>query len=295
MDCRVTLVQSNPRLGDLHANLEAHLERVEALAPSSDLIVFPELSLSGYFLKDQVLELGLARDSEPLERLADASRSASLVAGFVEKTPEGRFYNAAGFFEDGALLAVHRKVHLVSYGLFDEARDFAAGEEFRVIESRHGRFGPLICEDAWHAPSAYQHFLDHADAILVLSASPARGVERPPQGAEHGLSSQRVWETLLSAQALLYRTYVLYASRVGWEDGVGFAGGSAIFGPEGERLCSLPVLEPGELAARLTSAELERARFATPLRRDEKPQILLAALARHVPRPLPEPDAPLLP
>jgi predicted amidohydrolase len=280
MDCRVTLVQSNPRLGDLHANLEAHLACIDALAGSSDVIVFPELSLTGYFLKDQVLELGLERDAEPLRRLAQASRRASLFVGFVERAPEGRFYNAAAFLEDGELKALHRKVHLVSYGLFDEARDFAPGESFRVVESKHGRFGPLICEDAWHAPSAYQHFLNHADALVVMSASPARGVEAAPPGAAPELGSQRDWDTLLGAQALLYRTYLLYASRVGWEDGIGFSGGSAVFSPEGAKACSLPALEPGELQARLSSSELHRARYATPLRRDEKPEILLAELAR---------------
>ena len=285
MDCRVTLVQSNPRLGALHANLAAHLECIDALAEQSDLIVFPELSLTGYFLKDQVLDLGLPRDSDELAQLADASRKASLFVGFVEKTPEGRFYNAAGFFEDGVLKAVHRKVHLVSYGLFDEARDFAAGDEFRVIESKLGRLGPLICEDAWHTPSAYQHFLDHADALIVMSASPARGVEVPPPGADPGLASQRTWDTLLGAQALLYRTYVVYASRVGWEDGIGFTGGSAVFGPDGDKLASLPTLDEGSIAARLSSSVLERARYATPLRRDEKPAILFAQLARHVPLP----------
>jgi predicted amidohydrolase len=285
MDCRVTLVQSNPRLGDLHANLAAHLERIEALRGASDLLVFPELSLTGYFLKDQVLELGLARDSDELARLAAAARDVSLFVGFVERTPEGRLFNAAGFFEDGELKAVHRKVHLVTYGLFEEARDFAAGEEFRVIESKLGRFGPLICEDAWHAPSAYQHFLNHADALIVMSASPARGVEVPPPGAEPGLASQRTWDVLLAAQALLYRTYVAYASRVGWEDGVGFCGGSTVFGPEGDKLASLPALDEGEIGARLTSDDLHRARYATPLRRDEKPAILLAELARHVPLP----------
>lgn len=283
MDCRVTLVQSNPRLGDVHANLDAHLACIDALAESSDLIVFPELSLTGYFLKDQVLDLGLERDAEPLRRLAQASRRVSLMVGFVERTPEGRFYNAAAFLEDGELKALHRKVHLVSYGLFEEGRDFAPGDAFRVIASKHGRFGPLICEDAWHAPSAYQHFLNHADALIVMSASPARGVERAPAGASAELGSQRTWDTLLGAQALLYRTYVLYASRVGWEDGVGFAGGSAVYSPEGAKTCCLLPLEPGELRARLTSTELHRARFATPLRRDEKPEILLAELARHVP------------
>jgi predicted amidohydrolase len=283
MDCRVTLVQSNPRLGDLRANLAQHLREIEGLAGSTDLIVFPELSLTGYFLKDQVLDLGLALSSEPLRLLAEASRRVSLVVGFVEQSPEGRFYNAAGFFEDGKLLAVHRKVHLVSYGLFDEARDFGAGEAFHVVASKHGRFGLLICEDAWHAPSAYQHFLNHADALIVISASPARGVEAAVPEGEAALGSQRAWDTLLGAQALMYGTYALYASRVGWEDGIGFAGGTAFFSPAGHKRAALPPLAPGHLTAHLSSDELLRARFATPLRRDEKPEILFAELARHVP------------
>ena len=285
MDCRVAIVQSNPRLGDLHANLAQHVERIEALAETSDLIVFPELSLTGYFLKDQVFDLGLELDSPELARLAQLSERVSLVVGFVERAPEGRLYNAAGFFEDGELKAVHRKVHLVSYGLFDEARDFSAGEDFRVVESKYGRFGPLICEDVWHTPSAYLHFLDHADAMLVMSASPARGVEA---SGGQGLASQRTWDTLLTATALFYRTYVVYASRVGWEDGIGFTGGSCVIGPAGDREAALPPLEAGELRARLTRAELHRARVATPLRRDEKPAILHRELARHLRLAAPE-------
>ena len=285
MDCRVTLVQANPRLGDLHSNLKVHVERVGALAETSDMIVFPELSLTGYFLKDQVYDLGLEREAPELAQLAELSKTVSLWVGFVERAPEGRLYNAAAFFEDGELKSVHRKVHLVSYGLFDEARDFAAGEDFKIVESKHGRFGPLICEDVWHSPSAYMHFLNHADAMVVMSASPARGVEAGPSPDREGLASQRTWDMLLGAQALLYRTYILYASRVGWEDGIGFTGGSCIFDPSGDKLDALPALEEGAVTANVSTAELHRARNATPLRRDEKPGILLRELSKHVPLP----------
>lgn len=282
MDCRVTLIQSNPRLGDLRANLEDHAEKIAALEAETDVIVFPELSLTGYFLKDQTYELGLDLEAPELARLADLSRDVSLWVGFVERSPEGRLFNSAAFFEEGDLKAVHRKVHLVSYGMFEETRDFAAGEEFSVVESKHGRFGPLICEDAWHVPSAYMHFLNHADAFVVMAASPARGVEA---SSGEGLASQRTFDTLLGAQAMLYRTYVLYATRVGWEDGVGFTGGSCFFGPNGEKLQALPTLETGETSLTLETAALHRARNETPLRRDEKPGILLAELSKHVPLP----------
>ncbi len=280
MDCRITLAQTNPRLGDVHKNLDDHIEAItKARGEGSELIVFPELSLTGYFLKDQVFELGLELDSEILSRLLEASKEISVGVGFVERTRSGQLYNAFAFLERGEILGVHRKVHLVSYGMFDEARDFAAGDEFRIVESRLGRFGPLICEDMWHAPSAYIHFLNDADALLVPSASPARGVEAD----EPGLGSVRTWNTLLAASAVLYRTWVLYVGRVGWEDGIGFGGASAVFNPFGDQESQLEGLETGSLTTRIDRSSLHRARVKTPLRRDEKPWVLAAALADHVP------------
>jgi predicted amidohydrolase len=279
MDCRLVVAQTNPVLGDLRANLEDHLQRVEAAAGTADLILFPELSLTGYFLRDQVDEVALTLDDALLLPLLERSKRISIAFGFVERSREGRQYNALAFLEDGRVLAVHRKVHLVTYGLFDEGRDFAAGERFRLIESRHGRFGPLICEDMWHMPSAYTYFLDDADALLVASASPARGVDAPGPG----LASQRTWNVLLSATALLYRSWVAYSSRVGWEDGIGFGGGSRVLDPYANARAVLEGLEPGALTATMDSTVLRRARSELPLRRDEKPWILAAELARHVP------------
>lgn len=279
MDCRLVVAQTNPVLGDLRKNLEDHLRRIDAVTGAADLILFPELSLTGYFLRDQVDEVALAPNDALLSPLLERSKHISIAFGFVEQTREGRPYNALGFLEKGRFLAVHRKVHLVSYGLFDESRDFAAGEEFRLIESRHGRFGPLICEDLWHMPSAYTYFLDNADALLVSCASPARGVSEP----EPGLASRRTWNTLLSASALLYRTWVAFSSRVGWEDGIGFGGGSLVLDPHAEVHAALEGLEQGTLSAVLDSGTLRRARSELPLRRDEKPWILAAELARHVP------------
>ncbi len=280
MDCSLVIAQTNPRLGDLRENLAEHLRRIDgAIEHGADLILFPELSLTGYFLKDQVEELAQELGSTLLDPLLERSRRISIAFGLVERSPEGRLYNSLAFLEDGRVLGVHRKVHLVSYGLFDEGRDFAAGERFEVIESRHGRFGPLICEDLWHMPSAYTHFLNDADALLVASASPARGVEAPGPG----LASQRTWNILVSATAMLYRTWVALASRVGWEDGIGFGGGSRVLDPYANVRASLEGLEPGVLEARLDSGTLRRARGEIPLRRDEKPWILAAELGRHVP------------
>lgn len=277
MDCRVVLAQTEPLLGNLAQNLETHLAEIDAaVASKADLVLFPELSLTGYFLKDQTTDVALSLDAPELNALASRSRDISIAAGFVELGRDGRTYNSVAFFEDGEILEVHRKVHLVSYGMFDEGRDFACGERFGAFESKHGRFGLLICEDMWHIASSYLHFLANVDAILVVSAGPGRGVTE----ATPVLRSTRVWNTLQDALALLFQTWVVYVNRVGCEDGVLFAGGSRVVDPLGRVTANLEGLDAGRIEARLTSEALRHARTATPLRRDEKPWIVARELAK---------------
>lgn len=279
MDCRVRLVQLEPALGNVPANLDAHLAAIDrARDEGVELVIFPELSLTGYFLKDQTAEVALPLDAPALDVLRERSRDLGVVCGFVERAPDGRVYNALGLFEGGELAHVHRKVHLVSYGMFEESRDLAAGEEFRLVESRYGRLGFLTCEDAWHVDGAYLYFLDGADAIVVCSAGPGRGVT----SGEGELASHRVWRRLQDAFALFFRTWILYCNRVGWEDGVVFGGASRVVDPFGDPLGGELGLDPGVLDVELASAALQRARIQTPLRRDERPWILARELARRV-------------
>lgn len=276
-DCRLTIAQTNPALGNVQKNLEAHVAAIQAaLDAGQELIVFPELSLTGYFLKDQTAELALRLDSPELQVLAALSKRISILAGFVELAADGRIYNSAAFFEDGRVLHVHRKVHLVTYGMFDEEREFAAGDEFRAFDSKLGRFGVLICEDAWHVSSGLQHFLAGVDAILVPSCSPGRGIG----GGGEELSSETTWRTLLDAHALLFQTWVVYANRVGWEDGVFFWGGSRVIDPFGKLVARIEGFEAAHVDATIDTQALRRARVATPLLRDAKPWLLARALER---------------
>ena len=174
MNCRVYMAQVEPTLGNVGLNLAAHLREIQAAVDArADVVLFPELSLTGYFLKDQTSEVALTLDSPELTQIAERSREISIGVGFVELSRDGRNFNSVAFFEDGELLEVHRKVHLVCYGMFDESRDMAAGDRFRAFESKHGRFGLLICEDMWHVASSYLHFLSNVDAIFVLARAPA--------------------------------------------------------------------------------------------------------------------------
>jgi len=278
MNCRVLLAQIEPTLGNLSANLELHLGQIESARKRGiELVLFPELSLSGYFLRDQVAEVALAREHALLAQLCERSRGISIGAGFVERDSDGRLYNAYGFFEDGRLLDVHRKVHLVTYGMFDDARDFAPGERFRAVESRLGRFGVLICEDMWHVSAAYLHFISNVDALLVPSSSPGRGVSLETQP---GLRSVQTWNRMQDALALLFQTWIVYVNRVGSEDGVLFSGGSRVVDPFGRESGALATLEPGSLEVVLRDEAMHRARITTPLRRDENPWLVQRELER---------------
>src|SRR6188768_3620374 len=123
---RIALAQCAPKLGDVGRNLEMHVELIDqARAAGADLIVFPELSLTGYFLRDMVPEVGLATDAPEINRLLTAADNMDIAFGFVEQSPRHRFYNSGMYGDQGQLRHVHRKVYLPTYGLFDEQRYFA--------------------------------------------------------------------------------------------------------------------------------------------------------------------------
>ncbi len=284
LDCLAALCQFKPALGDLKSNLEKHhawLERAEA--EKADLVVFPELSLSGYFLRDITPASGLRLNDPIIQDLVARSKGRSIVFGFVEESDDHRFYNSMLFAEAGEILHVHRKVHLPDYGIFEEGRYFAPGNSFDVVQSKLGRFGILTCEDAWHLDSAWLQFLQGTDAFLIPSASPARGVDTDAPE----LSSQTAWRTLNSAISLFMQAWVLHCNRVGFEDGAMYWGASSITSPFGFTDAEAPGEEEHLLLHRLSEDPLRRARIFTPLRRDARPDLVRLHLARL----LQDPDA----
>ncbi|HKE02342.1 MAG TPA: nitrilase-related carbon-nitrogen hydrolase, partial [Planctomycetota bacterium] len=160
------LAQTAPALGDVARNLDQHLETISAAKrEGAQLVVFPELSLTGYFLNDLTDDVALATDDRLLKRLVAASRGLSVAFGFVERARDHRVHNAAAFAENGKLLHVHRKVHLPTYGIFDEGRYLAPGDRFRAFDTSFGRVGVLVCEDAWHLASSWLLFLQDVDVL----------------------------------------------------------------------------------------------------------------------------------
>jgi predicted amidohydrolase len=257
-------------------NLALH-ERMaqEAIARSATLLIFPELSLTGYFLKDQVPSVALRRDAKELQLFRELSRRLAIVVGFVEEGPGHRFYNAAAYFEGGEIRHVHRKVYLPTYGIFDEARYLAAGEKVRAFDTALGRIALLVCEDLWHPAIPALAAWDGAESLLCLSASPGRG-----QGQDGPFQNAGTWERTIRAYGDLFTCFVAYANRVGYEDGACFWGGSEVVSPAGETVAKARYLDEELLLADLDPGILRRARVANPLLRDERLDLTLHELSR---------------
>jgi predicted amidohydrolase len=273
----IAVAQIDPRLGDLEANLTLYEERTRAARGlGADLVVFPELSLTGYFLKDMVSTVALRLDAPEVQRLAALSRNGGLIAGMVEETSDYRFYNSAVYFEHGQIVHVHRKAYLPTYGLFDEGRYLARGDRIRSFESKFGRCAMLICEDLWHPSTAYIAALDGALTVLCPSASPLRGISNEREQDDNA----RYWELINTMYAQTFALFIVYANRVGFEDGVGFWGGSEIVDPTGARVSKGQYYEEELVIGEVNLKRARRQRVMSPLLRDENIDLTINELMR---------------
>lgn len=275
---RVALAQVSPRLGDLKSNLAEHLRLArEAVRARAGIVIFPELSLTGYALQDLAADLALPAGDARLDPLREASRRISIVAGFPERAPSGRVYNAAAYWEKGRRRHVHRKAYLPTYGMFDESRDFAPGPRLRAFDAAFGRAGILICEDLWHLSSSLVLALDGARLLIVVSNSPIKSTARRGRG----LWAPEAWLDLLRLSARFHTVWIAYANRVGYEEGWGFAGGSCLIDPCGRLVAGGPeARDEGLIVGDLDPHETERARTGFPLLRDERSDLVIRELER---------------
>jgi predicted amidohydrolase len=284
MKLNLALAQINTVLGDVNRNLEKHLTLIkEARNKGADLIIFPELSLTGYILQDLVPTVALHPDgSDPVfNQLLEASRAIDIMVGFVEEDSRNRFYIACAYLSDGKVLHVHHKVYLPTYGLFDEGRFFAAGDSVNAFDTRFGRVGMLICEDFWHASLPYVLWLDGADLFLFASASPGRGLPHKNNGCEPGkLDSARWVDEINRAYAGLFTSFVVHTNRVGYEDGLNFWGGASAYNPDGEPIIQGPQHQEALVMTELDLNQLHRTRVRLPLLRDEKSSLVLKEITR---------------
>jgi NAD+ synthase (glutamine-hydrolysing) len=274
----IALAQINTRLGEVKTNLEKHLAWIDqAAANKADLIVFPELSLTGYVLQDLTSQVACKpnKDDPIFAPLLKASQALDVVVSFVEEDVRNRFFISAAYLSKGEVLHVHRKVYLPTYGLFDESRFFAWGDGVAAFDTRFGRMGILICEDFWHTSPPYLLWLDGADIFLLLSSSPGRGLTHDPK-----LESSHWVEHINQAYASMFTSYVVHTNRVGFEDGLHFWGGAAVFDPSGKLIEQAPYFDEHLMQVTIDLNELHRVRARLPLLRDERTGLMQRELNR---------------
>jgi NAD+ synthase (glutamine-hydrolysing) len=278
MQLKLGLAQMYPKLGDLQANLEAHLRWIDdAVAQDVDLLVFPELSMTGYQVQDLVPEVALhANADDPIfAQLLQASQKLDLVVGFVHEDRRQRFYIADAYLSQGEIVHIHHKLYLPTYAMFDESRYFAQGNSVRAFDTRWGRVGMLICEDFWHVSPAYLLWMDGADLFILNSAGPGRGLDEGDK-----LAGSRWVELVNQAYGSMFTSYIVHCNRVGYEDGKVFWGGSSVVNPDGEFMTESVYFDESLIVQDIDLNQLHRTRARLPLLRDERPGLVRRELSR---------------
>jgi len=277
LDFTAALAQIDPKVGDLRSNIEIHRDAIErARKAGARLVVFPELSLTGYTVKDLAWELAIdAGSPKLLEGLLRQSRDLTVLVGCVEDGSDHGIYNSVFALEDGQIRFVHRKVYLPTYGMFEEGRYFSPGRTLAAFSSKLGRLGILVCEDLWHLALPYTLVMDGAQILCCPSASPTR--IRP--GASE-LEVASVNQEHHRTYARLLSSYLLYVNRVGFEDGVNFWGGSSIVSPSGGVVSNGAEFTEDLVLGTVGFGEIKRARRFSRHVLDENTDLVVRTLER---------------
>ncbi len=229
---RVTLAQTSPKLN--RTNLKDIIAYIDDVKEKSDLIVFPELALSGYLLQDKLFEDAWSLDE--LHILETLSQDIDIVVGAAIRDGDV-FRNTGLYYSSGKLVSKHIKVHLPNYGMFEEARYFEGGDKFESFEVNGRKISMLVCEDLWHNSVHEELIKLGPDLIIALVASPARGF------SESSLSIRDKWYQIIGDVAKECNAELIFVNRVGFEDGLGFWGGSCIVERNGSIMNKLPLFK----------------------------------------------------
>ena len=232
MKYKIAAAQINTTLGDIEKNIKKHLSYCDkAIKLKADIIVFPELSLTGYSIKDLNFDLAVnPAKSKTLTPLLEKSKQIDILCGGVEESDKFGVYNSAFYISKGKVQFTHRKIYPPDYGMFEEMRYFSRGKSVDVHETKLGKIGVLVCEDLWHMSLPLLQALKGAKIIFTIACSPTRlslnSKSKILKNYEINSGQHQTYARLLS-------TYIVFCNRVGFEDGVNFWGGSEIIDPFG--------------------------------------------------------------
>lgn len=261
---KIALAQIGCAVGNKARNMRTMVTYIaEARKQKADLILFPELALTGYVTKDRTYELAETipgPTTEKMERLAKENH-LHIVFGMIEKIPEaeGVIHNSAVLVSPKGLVGRYRKMYLPTHSVFEEKRYFRQGYETPVFDTPIGRIGMIICYDIFFPETTRLLRVKGAELIACISASPS--VRR------------NYFEILTAARALENTVYVAYANLVGIEDGLQFWGGSRVIAPNGRVLAQAKCDEEDFILSSVDYTDIPRTQTFVPTLRDLRPEL----------------------
>lgn len=266
---RVALAQVEPALGDVEENTRRSLEAIDrARSEGADLVVLPELMLTGYALGLVSEDVSRSVEDPELSSLAEAADGLACVVGFAEAGPV-HTYNSAAYLEGGEVRHVHRKLYLPTYDVWEERKHFTPGSAMRAFDTKLGRVAILLCSDAWQPALAVVAVQDGARVLIV-----------PADSARRRSAIEEEWHDINRFYARMLETFVVFVNRVGTEGELSFWGGSHVYDPWGELVAEAPKDEPAFLVADLDLEAVRRRRREMPLVKEAR----LALLSRELDR-----------
>jgi len=293
---KVGVFQTDPILLDVKTNLESTIEKIEtAKAQGVDLVVFPELSLTGYFVRERYHQAALRIDSPQIKQLAKATKGTAAVVGFIEESPALNFYNSALVAVNGEILFAHRKLNLPNYGVFEERKIFSGGKHVRVFKLKGLTIAPFICNDLWHPSLPYLGVTQKADIFITMFNS-----SRGSMGNE--FSNIESWNIINRFYSRVFGVYNLCANRVGCEvfedlrseegeqtdsapsavddNPFRFWGGSEIIDPFGQAIITAALFDPDTIFADISRDIVRKKRIMLPYLRNDDPYFTHRELGR---------------
>ncbi|BFH72557.1 amidohydrolase [Sulfurisphaera javensis] len=256
MGLKVELAQIRPKLGDVKRNLEKHQEIIQT--STADCIIFPELSLTGYVLRDLVYEV-FKESERAIDKLSEENKC--IIAGLIKEVRPGILRNSSAIIINHQVNFTY-KFYLPTYGLFEERRYFQPGDpkkDLKIFEYNGIKFGVIICEDAWHYEPIEALTLMGADAIFIPSASPMRRMTTK-------LGIQDNWEALLKAHSIINGIWTVFVNNVGSQEEEFFWGGSMVVSPFGEVVSRAKLFEEDLIISEIRLDEVRKNRFFSSFR-----------------------------
>jgi len=261
---KIALAQISCKQGNKAENIKKIESRVtKAKQQGADLVIFPELSLTGYTMRDQIYELAETipgHSTTVLEKIAKKT-GAYIIFGMPElsEKTQATVYNAAVLVGPDGFIGKYRKMYLPTHSVFEEKRYFRPGYQTAVFETELGKIGLIICYDIFFPEVSRLTRLKGAQLIVCISASPA--------------TRRTFFETLTAARAIENTAFLAYVNLVGIEDGLQFWGGSRLVGPNGKTLVQAKYDEEDLVVGEISYADIRPTETFVPILKDLRPEL----------------------